>query len=44
VDCDPTLGTAIVVPTGATVEHVDLALESSVILLDGFESGDTSAW
>lgn len=42
--CDPTLGTLIVVPSGGTIEGIDLELESSVLHIDGFESGDTSGW
>lgn len=42
--CDPTQGTEIVVLPGGTVDEINLELESSVLHIDGFESGDTSGW
>jgi hypothetical protein len=46
--CDPTAGTAIVVgATGgpqAVVSGIDFTLGSTEIFVDGFESGDVSAW
>lgn len=44
LSCDPTLGTLIAVPPGGMIDGIDLALESSVLYIDGFESGDTSGW
>lgn len=42
--CDPTQGTPIAVPPGGLVDNIDLQLESSVLFIDGFESGSTSQW
>jgi len=44
VTCDPTLASLIAVPAGGTVDGINLELESSVLHIDGFETGDTSAW
>lgn len=43
--CDPTSGNTVILPTsGSLVTGVDFVLEQVPIFVDGFESGDTSAW
>lgn len=42
--CDPTVGTALNVQSGVTIDGVDFALESALLTADGFETGDTLGW
>lgn len=43
-NCDPTTGVALNVQSGVVTDGIDFALESAALMVDGFESGDTSAW
>ena len=44
LNCDPTLGTAILAEPEETTGGIDFILESAELFSDGFESGDVSAW
>ncbi len=44
LNCDPTLGTAILAEPEETTGGIDFILESAELFSDGFESGNVSAW